>query len=173
MDRLTSKTFQQKDSSNKWQFCTKVCVSPKLVTLFLRYIRAEYKDNKNASTGRANSKKATRHHAHFPLIAKSRKSNDGQSRKEQKNPKLGNFLTISTSNISKLQLFLKNRFHSNWRSCLVPTSGQKPKKLLEPFFEKNIEVYDFGLILDLFANISKSRIFFKNPALWLSTFIVP
>ena len=134
MDRLTSKTFQQKDSSNKWQFCTKVCASPQLVTLFLRYIRAEYKDNKNALTGRANCKKATRH-AHLPLIAKSRKSNDGQSRKEQKTSSWAIFLTISTSNISKLQLFLKNRFHSNWRSCLVPTSGQKPKKLLEPFFE--------------------------------------
>ena len=60
-----------------------MCIS-KAGHSILRYIRAEYKDNKNASTGRANCKKATRHHAHFPLIAKSRKSNDGQSRKEQK-----------------------------------------------------------------------------------------
>ena len=38
--------------------------------------------------------------------------------------------------ISKLQIFLKNRFHSNWRSYLVLTSGQKPKKSLEPFLRK-------------------------------------
>ena len=79
---------------------------------------------------------------------------------------MGNFLTISRSNICKLQIFQKNRFHSNWRSYLVLTPGQKPKKkLLESFLGKK-SVSDFGWFGDLFANISKSRIFFKNPALW-------
>ena len=44
------------------------------------------------------------------------------------------FLTISRSNISKI--FQKNRFHLNWRSYLVLTSGQKPKKSLEQFLRK-------------------------------------
>ena len=68
-----------------------------------------------------------------------------------KNLNLGNFLTISRSNISKLQIFLKNRFHLNGRSYLVLTSGQKPKKLSEPFLRK----------------ISKIRLCdFSNLALW-------
>ena len=53
-----------------------------------------------------------------------------------KNLNLGNFLTISRSNIPKLQIFLKNRFHSDWRSYLVLTSGQKPKTSLELFLRK-------------------------------------
>ena len=44
---------------------------------------------------------------------------------------MGNFLTFSRSNISKLLIFLENKFHSNWRSYLVLTSRQKPKKSLE------------------------------------------
>ena len=44
--------------------------------------------------------------------------------------------TISRSHISKLQIFLKNWFHSNWRPYLALTSGQKPKKSLEPFLRK-------------------------------------
>ena len=84
-----------------------------------------------------------------------------------KNLNLGNFLTISRSNISKLQIFLKNRFHSNWRSYLVLTSGQKPKKSLEPFLRK-ISVSDFGLIWRLFCeNLQIKKFFFKNPALSL------
>ena len=77
---------------------------------------------------------------------------------------MSNFLTISRSNIFKVQIFLKNRFHSKIRSYLVLTSSQKIKKSLEPFLRK-MSVSDFGLIGDYFANISKSRIFFKNPAL--------
>ena len=73
-----------------------------------------------------------------------------------KNLNLGNFLTISRSNISKLQIFLKNRFHSNWRSYLVLTSGQKPNKLLELVLRKISKCL-----------IIKSIIFFTNLALWL------
>ena len=68
-----------------------------------------------------------------------------QSRENGQKPQFGQFLTIWRSNISKLKIFLKNRFHSNWRLYLVLTSGQKPKKSLD-FFEKNIKVSDFGLI---------------------------
>ena len=56
-----------------------------------------------------------------------------QSRENGQKPHLGKFLTISRSSISKLQIFLKNRFHSNWKSYLVLTSDQKPKKSSEPF----------------------------------------
>ena len=84
-----------------------------------------------------------------------------------KNLNLGNFLTISRSNISKLQIFLKNRFHSNWRSYLVLTSGQKPKKSLEPFLRKISKCLILGSFGDLFANISKPRSCLKNPALSL------
>ena len=31
MDRLTPRILHQKDSSHKWQFCTKACASPRLV----------------------------------------------------------------------------------------------------------------------------------------------
>ena len=40
------------------------------------------------------------------------------------------------SNIFKLEFFLKNRFHLNWTSYLVLTSGQKPTKSLELFLRK-------------------------------------
>ena len=127
MDRLTSKTFQQKDSSNKWQFCTKVCVSPKLVTLFLRYIRAEYKDNKNALTGRANCKKATRHHAHLPLIAKSRKSNDGQSTKEQK--------TSSWAIFWRFRRQISPNWNFFWKFFMFSTNVRpKTKKIVRAVF---------------------------------------
>ena len=86
--------------------------------------------NKNTLTGPVNCKKTTRHHVHLSLCAKLRKTNDAKSRKKIF------FLTILRSNISKLQTFLKNRFHSNWRSYLVLTSGQKPKESLEPFLRK-------------------------------------
>ena len=47
-----------------------------------------------------------------------------QGRENSREPQFGQFfLTISRSNISKLQIFLKNRFRSNWRSYLVLASG--------------------------------------------------
>ena len=53
-----------------------------------------------------------------------------ESRENGEKPQFGQFLTISRSNISKFQIFLKNSFHSNRRSYLELTSGQKPKKSL-------------------------------------------
>ena len=110
----------------------------------------------------------------MPACAKSRKTNNAKSRKWWETSIWAFFGTISRSNISKLQIFQKNRFQSNWRSHLVLTSGQKPKKLLEPFLRK-IAVFDFGLIWRLFANISKSSFFFfwKIQHSDFSTFIVP
>ena len=92
--------------------------------------------NKKALTGPANCKKTTRHHVHLWLCAKSRKTNDAKSRKWPKTSIWAIFFTISKSNISKMQYFLKNSCHSNWRSYLVLTSGQKPKKSLQPFSRK-------------------------------------
>ena len=115
----------------------------------------------------------------MPACAKSRKTNNAKSRKWWKTSIWAFFGTISRPNISKLQIFQKNRFHSNWRSHLVLTSGQKPKKLLESFLRK-ISVFDFGLIWRLFANISKSSLFcfvfwffLKNLAQWLFYFYSP
>ena len=79
-----------------------------------------------------------------------------------KNLNLDNFLMISRSNISKLHVFLKTSFHSNWRSYLVLPSGQKPKKSLEPFFEKNIKVSDFGLIWRPFREYIQIKNFFQK-----------
>ena len=53
-----------------------------------------------------------------------------ESREKGEKPQFGQFLTISRSDISKFQIFLKNRFHSNRKSYLELTSGQKPKKSL-------------------------------------------
>ena len=116
--------------------------------------------NKNTLTGPANCKK-TRHHVHLSLCVKSRKNNDGKSRKWPKISIWVVFLTISRSNISKLQNFLKNRFHSNWRSYLVLTSGQKLQKLLA-IFEKNIKVSDFGLIWRPFHKYLQLKNFFQK-----------
>ena len=59
---------------------------------------------------------------------------------------------------------------------LVLTSGQKPKKSLEPFCrnDRNIEVSDFGLIWRHISQISRNQEFFSK--IWLchfSNFIVP
>ena len=90
-----------------------------------------------------------------------------------KNLNLGNFLTISGPNIWKLRIFLKNRFHSNWRSYLVLTSGQKPKKIVRAVFEKNISVW-FWANLEIFSRISPNQEFFSKIRLCdFSTFIVP
>ena len=59
-----------------------------------------------------------------------------QSPENGQKPQFGQFLMVLRSNMSKLLIFLKNRFHSNWRSYLVLTSGQKPKKSLQPLLRK-------------------------------------
>ena len=66
---------------------------------------------------------------------------------------------LQSTNFSKKQVSFKNTvlFSTNFKS--------KNKKIVRAVFEKHVKVSDFGLIGDYFANISKSRIFFKNPAL--------
>ena len=86
-----------------------------------------------------------------------------QSRENGQKPQFGQFfLMISRSNISKLQIFLKNRFHSNWRSYLVLTSGRKPKKSLEPFLRKISKVSDLGLIWRPFREYLQIKNFFQK-----------
>ena len=80
-----------------------------------------------------------------------------------KNLKLGNFLMISRSHISKLQIFLKNRLHSNWRSCLVLTSSQKPKKNIWAVSKENIKVFHFGIIWRPFHEYLQIKICFQKP----------
>ena len=63
-----------------------------------------------------------------------------------KNLNLGNFWRFRGQTSPNCKFFLKNRFHLNWRSYLVLTSGQKQKKTVRVVFEKNIKVSDFGLI---------------------------
>ena len=63
----------------------------------------------------------------------------------------------------KIANFLKNRFHSNWRSYLLLTSGQKLKNSLEPFLRKNIKVSDFGLIWTLFCEYLQIKNFVTLP----------
>ena len=109
-----------------------------------------------------NCKKTTRHHAHLSLCAKSRKTNDVKSRKW---PKTSIWAIL-------FLLFRGQRFHSNWRSYLVLTSGQKPKKSLEPFLRK-ISVSDFGLIWRPFREYLQIKNFFQKSACDFSTFIVP
>ena len=129
--------------------------------------------NKNTLAAPAKCKKATRNHAHISLCAKSRKTNDAKSRKWPKPSIWAIFLTISRSNISTLQIFLKNRFHSNWSSYLLLTSGQNPKKSFERFWEKYQRVW-FWANLETLLWISPNQEFFSKIRLChFSTFIVP
>ena len=116
----------------------------KYLLFILRSLKQKGKlcKNKNSLTEPANRKK-TRHHAHLSLCGKSRKTNDPKSRKW---PKISIWaIFFDNFEVKYLLIFLKNMFHSSWRSYLVLTSGQKPKKSLELFLRK-ISVSDFGLI---------------------------
>ena len=75
---------------------------------------------------------------------------------------------------SQIQLY-------HFSTFIVPNLIQKIRKIVGAISEKtalptnqpNIKVSDFGLIWRPFANISKSIIFFKNPALLLFYFYSP
>ena len=96
-----------------------------------------------------------------------------QCRENRQKPQFGRFFDDFEVNISKLQIFLKNRFHSNWRSYLVLTSGRKPKKSLEPFLRKISKVSDLGLIWRPFREYLQIKNFFQKSRCDFSTFIVP
>ena len=79
-----------------------------------------------------------------------------------KNLNMGIFLTISRSNISKLQIFQKKHvsfkmkviFSTNWRP--------KTKKIVRAVFEKNIKASDFGLIWRPFREYLQIKNFFQK-----------
>ena len=58
--------------------------------------------------------------------------------------------------------FSEKRFHSNWRSYLVLTSRQKPKKSLEPFLRKIWKCLYFGLIWRSFREYLQIEDFLKK-----------
>ena len=82
----------------------------------------------------------------------------------------GQNLTISRSNVSKLQIFLKNRFDSNFYLCSPLTPCLKSEKSLElflrklrcqPTYQPNIKVSDFGLIWRGFCGYLQINNFFQ------------
>ena len=84
-----------------------------------------------------------------------------QSRENEQKLQSGQFSTISRANISKLQIFLKNKFHSNWRSY---STDFRPKtsKVVRAVFEKIIKVSDFGLIWRPFHDYLQVTNFFQK-----------
>ena len=79
-----------------------------------------------------------------------------------KNLNLGNFLTILTSNISKLQIFLQNRFPFKLKVIFSTNFRPKTKKIVRAVFEKNVKVSDFGLVWRRFREYLQIKNFFQN-----------
>ena len=82
-----------------------------------------------------------------------------QNRENGQKPQLGQFLTISRLNISKLQIFLKNRFHSKWRPYLVLT---RVRQLAYVAYVRTPTFNDVRMILDM-GTLKLTLIF----SLWL------
>ena len=59
-----------------------------------------------------------------------------QSRENGQKPQFGQFFDDFEVKYLQIANFSENRFHSKGRSYLVLTSGQKPKKSLQPFLGK-------------------------------------
>ena len=84
-----------------------------------------------------------------------------------KNLNLDNFLTISRSNISKLQFFF-------WKIGFIQIEGPnfrpKTKKIVRAVFEKNVKVSNFGLIWRPFREYLQMKNFFQksDPVTFLS-----
>ena len=92
-----------------------------------------------------------------------------QSRQNGQKPQFWLFLTISKSNISKLQIFLKNKVHSHFTTNF----SSKTKKAVSANFEENIKVSDFGLIWRRFSEYLQIKFFFQKFGCHFSTIIVP
>ena len=73
------------------------------------------------------------------------------------------------ANISKLQIFLKNKVHSHFSTNF----SSKTKKVVSANFEKNIKVSDFGLIWRRFSEYLQTMNFFQKFGCHFSTIIVP
>ena len=118
--------------------------------------------HKNTLTGPAICQKTTRHHAHLSLCAKSRNANDAKSKKWLQTSIWAIFLRFQGQISSNCKFFLEKRFHSNWRSYLVLTWRQKPKKSLEPFLRKIWKCLFFGLIWRSFREYLQIEDFFQK-----------
>ena len=138
-------------------------------TLFYRFLNK----NKNTLTGPENCKNRTRHQA--PLsCAKSRKTNDAKSINR---PKTSIWAIVShfRGQISpNYKFFWKNRFHSNWRSYTVLTSGPKTKKIVRAVFWEKCQSVWFWANFETFLRVSLNQEFFSKIRLChFSTFMVP
>ena len=87
-----------------------------------------------------------------------------QSRENGQKPQFWLFLTISKSNISKLQIFMKIKVLSHFSTNF----SSKTKKVVSANFEKNIKVSDFGLIWRRFSEYHQIKKFFSKIRLSLS-----
>ena len=102
--------------------------------------------NKNTLPGQVNCKKTTKHHAHLSLCAKSRETKNVKLRKWPKTSVWAIFFDdfeakyLEVANFSEKQVSFKLKviFSANFRP--------KSEKAVRAVFEKNIKVFDFGLI---------------------------
>ena len=85
-----------------------------------------------------------------------------QIQENDQKPQFGQFFDEFEVKCLQLKIFLRNRFHSNWRLYLVLTSGQNKKKIVWAVFEKNIKVSDFGLIWKPFREYLQIKNFFQK-----------
>ena len=92
-----------------------------------------WEENKNTLTGPVNCKKTTRHPAQLSVCGKSRKANNAKSRKCA----IWAIFWQCRGQVSpNWKFFWKIDFIQIEGLCLVLTSGQKPKKLLELLLRK-------------------------------------
>ena len=79
-----------------------------------------------------------------------------------KNLNLGNFLTISRSDISKLQFFFEKYVSFKLKVIFSTNFRPKTRKINRAVFEKNIKVSDFGLIWRPFREYLEIKNFFQK-----------
>ena len=89
-----------------------------------------------------------------------------QSRENGQKPQFGQFFDDFEVKYLQIANFSEKKISFKLKVIYSTSFRPKTKKIVRTVFERNIKVSDFGLIWRPFANISKSRIFFKNPALW-------
>ena len=80
-----------------------------------------------------------------------------QSWENGQKPQFGQFFDDFEAEYIEIANFSENRFHLNWRSYLVLTSG-----IVGAAFEKNIKMSDFGLIRRLFREYLQIKSFFQK-----------
>ena len=85
-----------------------------------------------------------------------------QIQKNDQKPQFGQFIDEFQVKYLQLKIFLRNRFHSNWRLYLVLTSGQNKKKLFEPFLRKISKCLISGQIWKPFREYLQIKNFFQK-----------